>query len=281
MSPLVLILVLFAAVLHASWNALIKINGDRLVVMAILAGSSSVVALFLLPFVAVPVAAVWPYLIATAFIHLGYMGFLVLAYTHADYGQVYPIARGTAPLLAAIAGVFILREVLSVEQWIAVGLITGGIISLAIHGIGSITHNLKGVLFALITACFIAAYTIVDAMGARVSGDVHSFAVWLFFLDGQMLLIIAAIRRRGTFWASVSRCWRPGVFAGMISAIAYWIVLWAYTVSAVAPVAALRETSVIFATVIAALFLKEGSGWQRFVAPIIVAMGVVLLAISS
>ena len=278
MSPLVLVLVLLAALLHAGWNALIKINEDRLVVMAILAGSSSLIALCLVPFVAVPIAAAWPFLIASLIIHLGYMIFLVLAYMHADYGQVYPIARGTAPMLAAIAGTFILGEVLSTTQWVAIALITGGIVSLAVHGLGSVTHNLKGIGIALITACFIATYTIIDAIGARVSGDVHSFAIWLLFLDGLMFSMVAAVRRRGALWASVARNWRIGIFAGFISAAAYWIVLWAFTVSTVAPVAALRETSVVFAAVIAAHFLKEGKGWQRFAAPIVVVFGVYLLA---
>ncbi len=281
MTLLVLALVLLAAVLHATWNALVKINDDRLVTMALLAGSTGVITLFLIPFFDVPIAAAWPYLITTSFIHLGYMGFLILAYDQGDFGQVYPVARGTAPLLTAIAGTILLGEYLSTTQWIAIALVTGGIISLAVHGIGSITHNLKGVMYALLTACFIATYTIVDVTGARISGDVHSFAVWLFFLHGIPLFVLTALVRRGKLWASVKAHWRVGAFAGSISFVAYWIVLWAMTLGTVAPVAALRETSVIFAAIIAALFLKENFGWQRIAASAVVAIGVYLLAVAS
>ncbi|MBN4046372.1 EamA family transporter [bacterium AH-315-P15] len=281
MTPIVLALVLFAAVLHATWNALVKTNDDRLMTMALLGGSAGLMALLLLPFFALPVAAAWPYLIAGTFIHAGYKSFLILAYGQGDFGQVYPIARGTAPLLTAFAGVFLLHEYLSAVQWIAIALVTGGIISLALNGPGALAHNLKGVFYALITACFIASYTIVDGIGARVSGDVHSFAVWLFFLDGIPLLLVAALLRRHTLRISIAKHWRVGAFAALFSTAGYWIILWALTVGAIAPVAALRETSIIFATVIAALVLKEGFGWQRIAAAVAVALGVYLLALAG
>ncbi len=278
MSPTILALVLLAAALHAGWNALIKINGDRLVAMAILAGSTALITSVMLPFVAVPIAEAWPYLIATSFIHLGYMGFLVLAYGQGDFGQVYPIARGTAPLLTALIASFFLGEYLAPSQWIAIALITGGIVSLAVHGIGSITHNLKGVGYALATACFIATYTVVDATGARISGDVHSYTLWLFFLHGFPLFALVAWRRGKDLWPSVRANWKGGAIGGAMSLVAYWIVLWAMTLGTIAPVAALRETSVIFAAVIAATFLKEGFGWPRIVAACVVAVGVYVLA---
>jgi len=280
-SPLVFGLVLLAAGLHAGWNALIKINDDRLVAMAILAGSTALISVGMLPFVPLPAPAAWPYLLVTSFIHLGYMGFLVLAYAKGDFGQVYPIARGAAPLMTAIIGLVVLGEHLSIVQWTAIVLITGGIISLAIHGIGSITHNLKSVGYAFATAAFIAVYTVVDATGARLSGNVHSFALWLFFLHGFPLFALTAWRRGSDLWPSVQANWKGAALGGAMSLVAYWIVLWAMTVGTVAPVAALRETSVIFATVIAALFFKEGFGWQRVMAAAVVAFGAYLLATSG
>ncbi len=278
MSPLVLGLVLFAALLHAGWNALVKLTDDRLVAMALLAGSSGLVGLCLIPFFAIPNAAAWPYIAVTSLIHLGYMGFLVRAYAHGDFGQVYPIARGTAPLLTALLGVIVFGEQLAGLQWLAIFLITGGIISLAVHGIGSITHNLKGITYALITAVFIASYTIVDAAGARLSGDVNGFAAWLFVLHGIPLFILTAFVRKGELWQSIKANWRPGLMGGAMSFVAYWIVLWAVTQGDVAPIAAVRETSVIFAAFIAVLFMSERFSWQRVGAAIVVAAGVILLA---
>ncbi len=281
MSLTVLLLVLLAAALHAGWNALIKVNADRLVAMAILAGSTAVITLFLMPFFEVPIWAAWPYLLATSFIHLGYMFFLTMAYEHGDFGQVYPIARGTAPLLTALIGWMVIGEALSTSQWFAIFLITGGIVSLALHGWGTIAHNMKGVLFALGTAGFIASYTIVDASGARISGDVHGYTVWLFFLHGFPLFALIYFLRRDTLIVSLKQNWKPGVLGGAMSMVAYWIVLWAITLGAIAPVAALRETSVIFAALIAAFMLKEKFGPTRVVAAVFVAIGVYLLAISS
>jgi drug/metabolite transporter (DMT)-like permease len=280
MSLLPFALVLLAAIMHATWNALIKVNDDRLVATALMTGVTGIAGLLMLPFVPFPNAEAWPFLIVTTFVHTGYLIFLVRAYTHGDFGQVYPIARGTAPLLSAIASVALLGEVLSLNEWIAVALIGGGIVSLAIHGIGTITHNPKGVAYAFVTAGFIATYTIIDASGARASNSVNSYAVWLFFLHGIPMVSITLILRGRRFWTAARAHWRPSIFGGIISFLAYWIVLWALTFTNVAPVAALRETSVIFAAVIAALFLKEQFGWQRIAAASIVATGVILLAIS-
>ncbi len=280
MSLLAFSLVLLAAVMHATWNALIKVNADRLTVTALMAGATGVAGLLLVPFVPFPNAEAWPFLIATTFVHTGYLVFLVQAYTHGDFGQTYPIARGTAPLLSALASVLLLGEYLSPAEWLAVALVAGGIISLAVHGPRTLTHNFKGAAYAFGTACFIATYTLIDASGARASASVHSYAVWLFLLHGIPIITTTMIMRGRAFWTIARANWRPGVFGGVISFLAYWIVLWALTFTNVAPVAALRETSVIFAAVIAALFLKERFGSQRIVAASVVAAGVVLLALS-
>jgi len=280
MSLLPFMLVLLAAVMHATWNAMIKVNDDRLVATALMAGATGIAGLLMTPFVPLPNAEAWPFLIGTTFVHSGYLFFLVQAYSHGDFGQTYPIARGTAPLLSAVASVFLLGEVLSPIEWVAVALIGGGIMSLAIHGIGSITHNPKGVIYALITACFIATYTVIDATGARASDVVHSYVIWLFLLHGIPLLIFTMAIRGRVFWRVAQRHWLPCTFGGVIGLLAYWIVLWALTFTNVAPVAALRETSVIFGAIIAAVFLKERFGWQRIAAAAVVATGVYLLATS-
>lgn len=275
MTQLTLGLVLLAAVLHAGWNALIKINADRLVSMAILSGSTAVITAFMLPFVAVPVAAAWPYLIVTSFVHLGYMGFLVLAYGHGDYGQVYPIARGAAPLMTTGAAFVIAGETLSTQETGAIVLITLSIISLAFSGGPA---PLRPVLYALATSVFIATYTMIDALGARVSGDVHSYIVWLFFLHGFPLFVLTYVRRRGVLVQSIKENWKFGVLGGAMALVAYWVVLWAVTLNDIGPIATLRETSVVFATLFSALWLKEPFGLKRVLPALGVAAGIILLA---
>lgn len=185
------------------------------------------------------------------------MSFLILAYEHGDFGQVYPIARGTAPLLTAMGATFLLGEYLSVMSWIGISLIAGGIVSLAYFGHDRARGSIKGISFALGTAVFIATYTLVDSTGARLSGDVHGYTVWLFFLHGGPLFVITYFLRRQTLLAELKENWRPGVTAGIMSIAVYWIVLWAITLGAIAPVAALRETSVIFAALIATFASKS------------------------
>jgi drug/metabolite transporter (DMT)-like permease len=278
MSVHVVLLVLLAAALHASWNALIKLGSDRLVTMAILAGSTALITGPLLPFTTMPKAQVWPYLIATSFVHLGYMSFLIQAYKHGDFGQVYPIARGTAPLLTALAASLLLGEHLSTVQWVAIAMIAGSLISLAFFG--SDVERGKGLFYAFGTACFIATYTLIDGTGARLSGDVHSYTLWLFFLHGFPLFVVTYVMRRKTLLVRLKENWRAGVVAGILSILAYWIVLWAMTLSALAPIAAVRETSVIFAALIATLALKEPFGVPRIISAALVALGVLMLSLA-
>lgn len=275
MTLFTLSLVLLAAALHAGWNALIKINADRLVSMAILAGSTAVITAFMLPFVAVPIAAAWPYLIVTSFVHLGYMGFLVLAYGHGDYGQVYPIARGAAPLMTTGAAFVIAGEALSTQETAAIILITLSIISLTFSGGPT---SLRPVLYALATSVFIATYTMIDALGARASGDVHSYIVWLFFLHGIPLFVLTYFRRRGVLVQSIKENWKFGVIGGAMALVAYWVVLWAVTLNDIGPIATLRETSVLFAAIFSAVWLKEPFGIKRILPALGVAAGIFLLA---
>ena len=280
MSLIVFSLILLAAVMHATWNALIKMNADRLLVAAWMAGVTSLAGLLMVPFVPLPNAEAWPFLFASVFIHTGYLLFLVQAYTHGDFGQAYPIARGTAPLLSAMASALILGELLSITEWLAVALIAGGILSLALYGQGSAKPNPKGIAFALGTAVFIATYTLIDASGARITDWVHSYVVWQFFLHGLPLVCITLVLRGRSALRVSRQTVMISTFGGIISLLAYWIVLWALTLTNVASVASLRETSVIFAAIIATVFLKERFGWQRILAAIVVATGVMLLAIS-
>ncbi len=279
-SPFIITLILISALMHAGWNALVKINEDRLITMSILAGSTAIISLALIPFFPPPDPAAWPFIALTTFIHLGYMGFLILAYEHGDFGQVYPIARGTAPLLTTLAAFLLLGEKLSSSQIGAIALLTIGILSLSFRGGDNPTRHLKATLFALGTAFFIAGYTITDSMGARLSGNVHGFTAWLFLAHGLPLFVLTAYLRRGQLVSGIRKHWKVGFLSGSLSFGAYWIVLWAITLGAIAPVAALRETSVVFGALIATFVLREGLGPIRILASILVASGVILLTIS-
>ena len=192
MDPTLVLVVLFAAALHAGWNALIKIRGDRLVVMAVvtLAGSLvSLLAVFLLP---LPDPASWPLLALTIVLHTGYHLFLPRAYDHGDLGQVYPIARGSAPLLVALGAFLLAGETLSLLTTLGVFCLAAGVMSLAFEGRGGLRGSPKAVLYALLTGSIIASYTLVDGLGVRQAGSILAFAAWLTVLDGLLTFLIVA-----------------------------------------------------------------------------------------
>lgn len=273
----VVALVLLAAVFHASWNALVKVNGDRLTVMALITGGSGLICLPLLPFLPPPDPASWPYLGLSVLWHVGYQLFLLQAYRHGDLGHVYPIARGAAPLLVLGLAFLVAGESVGAGQVAAIIVMAAGIISLAFRGGPPLKDDPRPVLYALGTAVFIASYTVTDGSGARLTGSPHSYTVWLFALNAvPMTAIVVAVRGRDTL-AACRRHWRHGLAGGALSLAAYWLVIWALTLGPMGPVAALRETSVIFAAVIGAVFLRESFGRFRIAAAGLVAVGILLL----
>ena len=272
-------LVLLAALLHAGWNALVKVSADRLVVLALLTGGGGVIACFAIPFLPAPAVASWPYIGASVALHAGYNLFLLLAYRHGDFGQVYPIARGTAPLRVAVLAAAVAGERLGPGELLAVLVISAGIIGLAFRGGPPVRDDPRPVLYALATAAFIAAYTLVDGLGARAAGTPHGYAAWLFACDMLPLPAVALWLRRHEALGAVRRHWRAGLGGGAMSLAAYWLVIWAMTLAPMATVAALREVSVVFAAVLATVLLKERFGPWRIAAATAVALGVVLLRI--
>ncbi len=277
MEPHIVALVLVAAVLHAGWNALVRGTADRLVVMALLAATGALISLVAIPFLPLPAAPSWPYIVASTCLHVGYQFFLIAAYRYGDLAHVYPIARGAAPVLTAAAAWLFVGQALPGATVAGIALIAAGLMSLSLRGGEVIRHDRRAGLYALGTACFIAAYTVCDGLGVARAGNPHAYTVWLFLLEGIALVVIVARRRAGTLSAPVARHWRAGVVAGSMTIAAYWLVLWALSQSAIAPVAALRETSVIFAAIIGALFLKEPMDRRRVAAAILVVAGVALM----
>lgn len=277
MEPAVLALVLFAAVLHAGWNALLKVNGDRLAAMAMITVSSGLICLPGLAMLPPPAPASWAFLALSVVLHLGYQLFLVQAYRHGDLGQAYPIARGTAPLIVTALAFAFAGEAPALRQLAAIAIMVAGIVSLAFSGNRPLRDNRHSVLFALGTAVFIAAYTVADGMGARRAGLAHSYVVWLFVLNAVPMLLVALAARRRALVATVRAGWRAGLVGGAMSLAAYWLVIWALTLGLMGPVAALRETSVLFAALIGTLLLGEAGARRRILAAGLVSGGLLLL----
>ena len=278
MSLTVVLAVLVAAVLHAAWNALIRFHGDRLAMVTMLAAFS---ALFALPgalWLGLPSADAWPWLATSVVLHIGYNVFLASAYTHGDLGRIYPLARGTAPLVTLIAGTLLLGQ--TVADWQRAGVITlaGGILVLAFEsGWRQLRRSPKGALYALVTSLFIAGYTLSDGMGARASTNPHAYVLWLFVLNGIPLLLYGLATGNAPGAAALSANWRAGSVAGLLSLGAYWIAIWAMTVAPIAAVAALRESSVVFAVLIGVIFLGESFSRVRAISVLTVLSGLVML----
>jgi phosphonate utilization associated putative membrane protein len=276
--PLVLA-ILFAALLHASWNALIKSGGDKSLDTALIHGLGVLFAIPAAFCFGLPPAAAWPFICASWVIHVAYYVALAGAYRHGDLGLTYPVMRGTAPLLVALAGSLAMGDSLSAQGWIGVVVLSAGVllVGLARAGHDRAGARRKALGFALANACVIAAYTVVDGAGVRASGDAFSYAAALFLFDGlpyMALVLWRAGPRRGEA-IRYMRARAPLALGSAASLGSYAIALWAMTHAPVALVAALRETSVIFATLIGTLFLGERFGWTRAAGTSLVVAGVV------
>lgn len=269
-------LVLLAAALHAGWNALIKISGDRIAVMAFVTFAGSLLSLFFLPFVGAPDPASWPLLALTILIHTGYHFFLPLAYNHGDLGQVYPIARGSAPLLVTGGALVFAGEHLGPIELAGIGCLAIGVMTLTFDRNEGIRQHPKAILYALATGLCIAAYTVTDGLGARQAGSVLGFAIWLTIGDGVLTFLIALAWKRRALWEVARSHWDTGLAGGAMQVGAYWIIVWALAYAPMGMVSALRETSVLFAALISTFVLREGFGIWRFVSAGLVTFGLIL-----
>jgi drug/metabolite transporter (DMT)-like permease len=280
MAPIIFALVLGAALLHASWNALVKTGGDpflRLAVVNLVAGLCALPALFLTD---VPAVASWPCLFASVVIHHGYYLALAYGYRHGDLSHVYPIARGIAPPLVALIAWAFAGESPGALGLVAILAISGGILSLAFADDRRLA-SLKPVGFALATGVTIAGYTLADGLGGRRAGDVLGYVAWLFAIDALPFALLVAYRYRARLGEALGRAWRPAAVGGAFAATAYGLVIWAMTRAPMAQVSALRETSVIMAALIGTRLLREPFGTRRIFAASLVAVGIVLLQVGG
>ena len=278
MTASVFFAVLFAALLHAGWNAWVKGGRDGFTAILLLSIGQSLIAAVALIAVGLPPATALPWIAASALLHCGYKAFLINAYENGDLSQIYPIARGTAPLIVAAAGLLFLGEELPLVRLAAVAAIGAGILFLAV-GRPDARLSRNGLLLGLGTAAFTASYSVVDGLGARETGDASGFILAAIALDGFLMLGWARLSGRPLTLDAVRSGWLQGLAAGAVSVGAYWIVVWAFTQVPLGLVAALRETSVLFAMLIAALVLREPVGARRWAAAGLIAGGIALMRI--
>jgi len=279
MSPLVLSAVLFAALLHATWNALIKVSGDRLVIMGVTTASTSIAVIPILFFLPLPAAESWPFLALSACVHTFYMLVLVKAYGLGDFAQVYPLSRGSAPLLTALLGFILLGEAMAASELFGMLLIVVGIFGLALETSAGVLQLSRPALFySLLTGLCITAYSLVDGIGVRLSGNSWSFILWMFFFDGFLVPLIAFTRRpRHVFLNTINSVWKTGLLVALLSTLGYTLIVWGFSQERIAPVAVLRETSVLFAMLIAVFFIKESFSLLRLGIVGLILSGIVLL----
>jgi len=274
-------LILLAAVIHAVWNAVVKTSGDRFLTFSIIHFTGVMIGLLAVPLVDFPKAAAWPFLVASVVIHNLYYIFLMLCYRHGDFGEVYPIARGSSPILVAVLAFFAAGESPTPVTMISIGLVSSGIISLMFVRGWPTRTGLLPIALALATGALIASYTVVDGLGLRAGDSPWPYIVWLNMLEGLPFAVWAVTFRRADLRPYVKAHWKPGVMGGCLTATAYALVLYALDQGAMSHVSVLRETSVLFAAIIGTFILKERFGLRRGIAAVLIVAGVLLLQVGQ
>ncbi|MEV7872154.1 DMT family transporter [Streptomyces sp. NPDC088124] len=279
MTPLVVAAVLVAALTHATWNAIAHTIKDQLVAFTLICGGSAVLSAVVACFVPLPDAAAWPYLIVSALLHVGYMALLMRSFTLGDFGQMYPIARGTAPLAVTVAAVVLVGETMDAWQTAGVAVASAGLTGVALWGIRGprTARQWPALLAALATDLSIAAYTVVDGVGVRSAGSPIGYIAWLLILQGLLIPAYALCARRGRLLPQLRPHARLGLLGAALSMLAYSLVLWAQTRAPLGPVSALRESSIIVGAVIGTVFFKERFGAPRIVAAALMVAGIGLM----
>ncbi|AQW52916.1 DMT family transporter [Streptomyces violaceusniger] len=291
MTPLVATAVLIAAVTHASWNAIAHGIRDQLLAFTLVGGGGALCGLALLPFAPLPKADAWPYLLASAAIHVVYQLLLMRSFHLGDFGQMYPIARGTAPLVVTVAAAVFVGE--RPDHWQAAGiaLASAGLVGVALWGVKGSRHaddeeggrnggaapQWLALTAAIATGLSIAAYTVVDGLGVRASGSAPGYIAWLMILEGFAIPACALAIRRGALLRRLRPVAARGLLGGLLSVSAYGLVLWAQTQAELAPIAALRESSIIVGAAIGTLFFKERFGGPRIAAAGLMVAGIGLM----
>ncbi len=279
MSLSAVLIVLFAALLHATWNALIKSAPDRLAVLGLLNVGHVAFGIMLAVVSPIPDLASWGFIAASTLIHFGYYYLLYQSYRLGDLSQVYPIARGMSPVLVALGAQIFAGETLPVMAWVGVLTASGGIFLLSGNLFGGKVSGIA-VLAAMGTGVMIASYSLVDGLGVRLAGSATAYIGWLFIFEGLAAVFIFGRMGRRSFALS-RRTWILGLTGGLVSALAYGLVIYVKSLAPLAMVSTLRETSVVIAALIGVMLLGERPWRLRLVASIIVAIGVIIMGVGA
>lgn len=274
----VLLAVLAAAFLHALWNALIKVGTSKIGGMMILSLVEVPIGLLIVMFRPLPAPQVWPWVIAAGCTHLFYKTFLLFAYERGDLSRVYPIARGAAPMVVAIVGALFLADPVSLQQYLGIFALGCGILLMA-RGVFARGEDRALLPFALGSACATATYTLIDGLGARISGDAVAYVAWVFVADGVIFSAMMLLWKGAGIVPRDGRAWAMGGAASLASYGAYAVSIWAMTIAPLAVVAALRETSILFAVLIGWLVFREKMTAEKGLAALIIVAGVILMRI--
>jgi drug/metabolite transporter (DMT)-like permease len=278
MDAFVFAAVLFAAACHAGWNASIKRGLDPLATTVVISLGAALVSLLALPMVGLPAREAWPWVLASIAIHLFYFAALIESYRTGDMGQVYPIARGAAPLMTATVTTWFVGERLGLVGWLGIVLLAAGVLLLSLRGGRDLAKlNRRAVGFALFTAVTVCAYSVVDGIGARLAGSAHAYSAALFVGIGPVMALYALARGGISALGDTNRLWLTGLAGGALQLGSYGIAIWAMTLAPIAIVAALRETSVLFGALIAVVVLKEPVRAGRMAAALLIVCGLVLV----
>lgn len=282
MAPWLVGVVVLTGLMHATWNAVVKGGPDNWASAGLVMGTTAIIAGLAAPFLPLPSAAAWPWLIYSGIVHTAYQAVLVYAYRIGDLGRVYPIARGTAPALVALSSVPLLGEDLGAAVYLGIAVIVLGLMSLALEPARrySQLHG-RSFVFAVLTGVSIAAYSMIDAVGIRIAtgaGDgALSYIVWVFIFGSAPFSAYILIARRRALPRYLGRSGLVCLAAGFIALTGYALVLWSYGHGATAPIAALRESGVIFAALIGSLLFREGSWRPRTAAAVLFLAGAVVI----
>jgi drug/metabolite transporter (DMT)-like permease len=270
-------IVLLAALLHAGWNAIVRASSDKFHDTVLIVLGAGLWTTVLLPWVPLPAPESWPYLAASVLIHVAYFALVAFAYRAGELSLVYPLMRGSAPVMSAMAVALLLHELPSAGQWAGIALISGGVLVLAGDSWRAGKLHTQSALWALTNAGVIAVYTLVDGQGTRLSGQAFSYTGWMFLLTAVLFVAVsAAVRGRDGTWR-VRHGWRRALIGGGATLASYALVLWAMTRAPIALVAALRETSVVFAAFIATFLLREPITGLRYVSIFTVSVGAIAI----
>ena len=276
----VFLAVLLAAVMHASWNVMVKLKLDRFLSLCLIQTLMGFMGLLMLAVFPWPAAASLPYALASGVLHLGYNLFLARSYRTGDLSQVYPIARGAAPLLTLMATWFVVHEEVGALGALGVAVLVAGIWFVSVVGRRAIRLDGMTLFFALGTSVFIAAYTIVDGLGGRVSGSPSAYAATVFIFDALFLATTAVSLRGMNIVRQVAPFWKSGLIGAFLSAGAYWIAIWAMSHAPIASVAALRETSILIVMLLSMRYLKETVTSVRLAGAGLIVAGAVLIRLA-